>query len=122
MATCDRLEAAGAIVAPPQGAFYIFPDFSPLKDKLSARGIKTSTEMCERILEETGVAILPGSAFGRPDHELTTRIALVDFDGAKTLSCAKSYPLSEPLPVEFVDNCCFKVSEAIDKLCDWMKG
>ncbi|MBW2688638.1 MAG: pyridoxal phosphate-dependent aminotransferase [Deltaproteobacteria bacterium] len=119
---CGRLAEAGAIIAPPKGSFYIFPDFSPLKEKLSARGIHTSGEMCERILEETGVAILPGSAFGRPDHELTTRLALVDFDGSKALIGAERYPLSEPLPAEFMDSCCFKVSEAIGKLCDWMRG
>jgi aspartate aminotransferase len=119
---CSQLAAKGAIVAPPQGAFYIFPDFTPLKDKLAARGISTSTEMCEKILEQTGVALLPGTSFGRPDHELTTRLALVDFDGAKALSTSGRYPLSEPLPDDFLGNCCFKVVEGIDRLCDWVNG
>ena len=120
--TCAKLTAKGALVAPPQGAFYIFPDFSPLREKLAARGINTSTEMCERILAETGVAILPGSAFGRPEHEMTTRLALVDFDGAKALANAERYPLSEPLPQEFLDSCCFKIMEGIDRLCEWVNG
>jgi len=119
---CGQLAAKGAMVAPPQGAFYIFPDFTPLKDKLAARGISTSTEMCEKILEQTGVALLPGTSFGRPDHELTTRLALVDFDGAKALSNSGRYPLSEPLPDDFLGNCCFKVIEGIDRLCDWVNG
>lgn len=119
---CGQLAAKGAMVAPPQGAFYIFPDFTPLKDKLAARGISTSTEMCEKILEQTGVALLPGSSFGRPEHELTTRLALVDFDGAKALSTSGRYPLSEPLPDDFLGNCCFKVVEGIDRLCDWVNG
>ena len=119
---CGQLAAKGAMVAPPQGAFYIFPDFTPLKDKLAARGISNSTEMCEKILEQTGVALLPGTSFGRPDHELTTRLALVDFDGAKALSTSGRYPLSEPLPDDFLGNCCFKVVEGIDRLCDWVNG
>ena len=119
---CGQLTTKGAMVAPPQGAFYIFPDFSPLKDKLAARGINTSTEMCEKILEQTGVAVLPGTSFGRPDYELTTRLALVDFDGAKALSTSERYPLSEPLPDDFLKNCCFKVVEATDRLCDWVNG
>jgi len=118
---CDQLRAAGAVIAPPKGSFYIFPDFSPLRDNLAARGIQTSTEMCERILEETGVAFLPGSAFGRPQDELTARLALVDFDGAKALAGAERYSLTEPLPAEFIKSCCFKISEAIDKLCAWMR-
>ena len=119
-AVCRRLTEAGAIVAPPQGAFYIFPDFSPLKERLSPHGINTSTEMCEHILEETGVAILPGTAFGRPDHEMSTRMALVDFDGAKALAGAERYPMHEPLPENFPEDYCFKVIEATDKLCEWM--
>ena len=44
------------MVTPPQGAFYFFLDFRPLK--------MTSLEICERILEEAGVGLVPGSAFG----------------------------------------------------------
>ncbi len=119
---CDRLTAAGAVVAPPQGAFYIFPDFSPFQEKLRSRGITSSAVMCERLLEDTGVAILPGSAFGRPEQELTTRLALVDFDGAKALSHSERYAMHEPLPEEFIEHCCFKVTQAIDKLCAWMQA
>jgi aspartate/methionine/tyrosine aminotransferase len=41
---------------PPQGAFYFFLDFRALN--------MSSVEMCERILEEEGVGLVPGSAFG----------------------------------------------------------
>ena len=50
------LECDKVIVTPPQGAFYFFLDFRPLK--------MTSAEICERILEEAGVGLVPGSAFG----------------------------------------------------------
>lgn len=40
----------------PHGAFYIFP-------KISDIGL-SSTEFCQRALEETGVALVPGNAFG----------------------------------------------------------
>lgn len=99
----------------------MFPDFSPLRQNLVKRGIKTSTEMCEKLLEETGVAILPGSAFGRPPEELTARLALVDFDGAKALAMAEKYPDQEILPEDFLQNCCFKIVEATERLCRWME-
>jgi aspartate/methionine/tyrosine aminotransferase len=51
-----ELESEIVLVTPPQGAFYFFLDFRPLK--------KTSIEICERILEEAGVGLVPGSAFG----------------------------------------------------------
>ncbi len=115
-----RFTEAGVFVAPPQGAFYMLPDFSAYRDKLAARGITTGTELCNRVLEEAGVAFLPGSAFGRPEEELTARIALVDFDGAKTLAAAERTPSHEPLPADFLSVNCFKMVEAIDLICDWL--
>jgi aspartate/methionine/tyrosine aminotransferase len=44
------------LVTPPQGAFYFFLDLRRLK--------MSSLEICERILEEAGVGLVPGSAFG----------------------------------------------------------
>lgn len=43
-------------VTPPQGAFYFFLDCRPLR--------LSSVEICERILEEAQVGLVPGSAFG----------------------------------------------------------
>jgi aspartate/methionine/tyrosine aminotransferase len=51
-----ELESEKVIVTPPQGAFYFFLDFRPLR--------MTSLEICERILEEASVGLVPGSAFG----------------------------------------------------------
>ena len=51
-----ELECEKVLVTPPQGAFYFFLDFRPLK--------MTSLEICERILNEAGVGLVPGSAFG----------------------------------------------------------
>ena len=51
-----ELECEKVLVTPPQGAFYFFLDFRPLK--------MTSLEICERILDEAGVGLVPGSAFG----------------------------------------------------------
>lgn len=45
------------------GAFYAYPDFS---DAMQAKGIATDVEFAEYILNEVGVAMVPGSAFGTP--------------------------------------------------------
>ncbi|OQR94573.1 aspartate aminotransferase [Achlya hypogyna] len=68
-------------VHPPQGGFHVFPCFRNYRQKLAARNILTDVEMCERLLADTGVAMLPGSYFGRAAHELYARIAFVDFKG-----------------------------------------
>lgn len=51
-----ELESERVRVLPPQGAFYFFLD-------LRAVGM-SSAEMCERLIEEAGVGLVPGSAFG----------------------------------------------------------
>lgn len=117
-----RLVRAGVAVEMPKGAFYLFPDFSPLKAALEARGVTTSVELCESLLRETGVAILPGAAFGRPDEELTARMALVDFDGARALSEAALYPPDQPLDTAFLERACGDMLTAIDRVCEWVSG
>jgi aspartate aminotransferase len=64
-AAIPRLRDVGARVEPAVGGFYLFPDFGSHAHAFASRGIETSDAFCERLLEETGVAVLPGSAFGR---------------------------------------------------------
>ncbi|MFQ5569356.1 MAG: pyridoxal phosphate-dependent aminotransferase [Rhodothermales bacterium] len=115
----QRLSEAGACVCPPRGAFYLFPDFAPFRETLQKSGITTSQSLCEQLLQDTGVAILPGSVFGRPEDELTARLAYVDFDGAAALEAARTVR-SQPLGVSFLKTYCAPVMTAIDRLCDWL--
>ncbi|WP_426416725.1 pyridoxal phosphate-dependent aminotransferase [Aestuariirhabdus sp. LZHN29] len=54
----NRIEGIYAI--PSDGTFYSFPSFHEV---LQARG-ETDLELAERLLNEAGVALVPGSAFG----------------------------------------------------------
>jgi len=51
-----ELECDNVKIIEPQGAFYFFLDMRKLN--------MSSVEMCEKILEEYGVGLVPGSAFG----------------------------------------------------------
>lgn len=116
-----RLTSAGAEVPLPTGAFYLFPDFGPLAEGLRHSGLTRSDQLCNRLLEETGVAILPGLDFGRPATELTARLALVDFDGAKALIAAEAkLPESGAMDLPFLETYCGPVLQAVDRLCDWL--
>jgi aspartate aminotransferase len=117
----ERLSSAGVQVHAPDGGFYLFPDFGPQVDRLRERGIKTSAELCERLLEETGVAILPGSDFGRPPEELTARMAYVNFDGEGALEAARSLPSDIELDDTYLRARCGEVLEAIDRVYDWIE-
>ena len=46
---------------------------------------KTSSDLCVAILKETGVALLPGSAFGFKPSKMLVRLSFTDFDGSNFL-------------------------------------
>jgi aspartate aminotransferase len=53
----------------PDGAYYIFPNVSKLLDrKHRGEPVGTDTRFAEILLEEFGVAVVQGSAFGRPGY------------------------------------------------------
>jgi LL-diaminopimelate aminotransferase len=63
---CDALRAIGVIVAPPKGTIYIW---APVPEG------HTSASYCELVLEESGVVLSPGGAYG-PNGEGFFRISL----------------------------------------------
>ncbi len=53
----------------PEGAFYCFPSFEGVLGRELAGGTPTtSLELCELLLEEAQVAMVPGEAFGAPGY------------------------------------------------------
>jgi aspartate aminotransferase len=59
----------GVTCLEPQGAFYCFPSFEGvLGREIAGRTTTTTLELCEVILEEARVAIVPGEAFGAPGY------------------------------------------------------
>jgi len=54
------------VAVPPQGAFYLFPRITDLIEAVD--GISNDVEACTWLLEQTGVALVPGSAFGAPGY------------------------------------------------------
>lgn len=114
------LREAGIEVEDPQGGFYLFPDFAPLRTKLEARGIRTSLALCEALLEETSVGSIPGSSCGQPESDLTLRLAYVDFDGSAALDASRKIPLQEPLDPEFLRDHCPRVMTAFSRIAEWV--
>jgi len=116
----EILKQRGIRVHSPVGGFYLFIDFTPVVDRLAKKGITNSAILCERLLQETGVAILPGVEFQRPVKELTARLAYVDFDGARVLAASETIPLDQKLPNKIIQTNCENVIEATKKIADWI--
>jgi len=51
----------------PHGAFYVMPNISFYLQK-NKRGIKTSVDLCEYLLQQHHIAVVPGSAFGADNY------------------------------------------------------
>lgn len=62
-------EIEGVRLKKPDGSFYIFPDFSNFVGK-AFNGIKiqNTIKLCEYLLEEAKIGIVPGEAFGAPGY------------------------------------------------------
>jgi aspartate aminotransferase len=60
-------ELPGVTCLPPAGAFYAFPKVSGAYGR-SDGGLNDSIAFAEALLEEAGVAVVPGAAFGDDDH------------------------------------------------------
>jgi len=106
----QKLQEIGVKVHSAQGGFYLFPDFSHFTSKLEKLNIHTSEQLTTALMEDVGVALLPGSAFGMSKESLTTRLAFVDFDGSQVNN-------SEQMTAQFE-----QVKNGINQLCSWLLG
>ncbi len=59
----------------PAGAFYLYPDFAPLRSALKTKGVNTSSELAHYLLNEWDIATLPGVVFGEEPEALRLRLA-----------------------------------------------
>ena len=118
----QQLRDTGIKSFEPQGAFYLFPSFSPFEEDLKRKGIDTNKKLCERILHDTGVATLPGASFGRPDYKFALRLAYVDFGGDAVLSQLDALPPGQPLDREFLRTHCGNVTSGVERIGKWVTG
>jgi len=60
----------GVTCVEPQGAFYAFPDLSAFLGKRSPQGrpIDDDLAMCQYLIEDAKIAVVPGSAFFAPGY------------------------------------------------------
>jgi aspartate/methionine/tyrosine aminotransferase len=70
----------GVTCVAPQGAFYCFPSFAGVLGREHAgRTPTTSLDLCDLVLDEARVAMVPGEAFGAPGYARLS-FALADED------------------------------------------
>ncbi len=108
----DNLKSNKVLINKPQGGFYIMPEFLDKK-------FKNSEEMCANLLNDTGVAILPGSDFGFSKDRLIARLSFTDFDGENFMdNLSKEKKLDYSLITKFAP----KIVEGTKRLKAWVES
>jgi aspartate aminotransferase len=109
---------AGARCRPPQGGFYLYPDFSALgaagprgstRTVQGAGMAENSESLAETLLDKHGIGVLPGSAFGEDPSRLTFRAATSLLYGTEDEQ--RWAALRDPDPVRLP-----WISESLDRL------
>ena len=108
----NNLKSNKVLINPPQGAFYLMPEFKNKK-------YKNSSHLCEAILNETGVAMLPGSDFGFKPKKMLTRLSYTDFNGTEFLKNVTNYNLIDN---DMIKKYAPNVAEGVSKLSNWAKN
>jgi aspartate aminotransferase len=108
----ENLKSNKILINKPQGGFYLMPEF------LDKR-FNSSSEMCDSILNDTGVALLPGSDFGFDKKQMLTRLSFTDFDGQKFMNGIKD---DEIIDFDKINKFAPKVVEGVDKLKRWSES
>lgn len=117
-----KLAELGISAPKPEGGFYLFPNFEQHRGLLAGRNIHTSRELCEQLLQDTGIALLPASDFGCAPSILCARLSYVDFDGAGALALANENYADQPLDETYLKKTAGKLLEAVDVLQKWLTG
>ena len=93
LAAYEVVVEAGLACRRPSGAFYLYPDFA-------GRPFASGAELAEHLLEQRGVAVLPGEAFGDDPAALRVRMATSllygDSDERKREALASNDPAALP--------------------------
>jgi aspartate aminotransferase len=108
----DNLRSNKVQINKPQGGFYLMPEFLNKK-------FNSSSEMCDSILNDTGVALLPGSDFGFDQKKMLARLSFTDFDGQKFMN---KIDVNQKIDNDLINEFAPKIIEGVDKLKKWSKS
>jgi len=94
--------ALGAECRPPSGAFYLYPDLSSLRPRLAERRISTGFELTESLLDDYGVGVLAGEAFGDDPKAWRFRVATSLLYGRTDEKRWQALRSSDPLTLPWI--------------------
>ena len=102
----------------PQGSFYMMIGFENFKTLLKLLKLDTSAKLSHHLLNNYGVALLPGSDFGFKSNELFFRMAFVDFNGEKVM---KAFEKVKNIDELFIKENCISIYKGVQQLIKFIK-
>jgi aspartate aminotransferase len=109
--------AAGSRHRAPLAAFYLYPDFSVQRERLERRwGIGTSDDLARVLLDELGVATLPGTAFGDRPDVLTLRVATSLLYGSNDAERSTALTHADPASLPWIAASLRALTESLARL------
>jgi len=119
----DRLGSVGVTGNIAKGAYYFMPDFSAVRDDLAAAGAVTGQQMCDLMLKQANVALMPSSSFLLGEDDLHVRFCFVNFDGDRCLAELKSRGgWKNYIPdSKFVEELCPDLCQGLESICVWVQ-
>ena len=108
----ENLKSNKVLINQPQGGFYLMPEFLNKK-------YNSSSEMCDSILNDTGVALLPGSDFGFDQKQMLARLSFTDFNGQKFMNGIKD---DEKINIDKINEFAPKIVDGVNKLKNWSES
>ena len=97
----ERIANAHIDCPRPQGAFYLWPNFEPMRQRLAEKDILTSRQLADALLKQKRVLALPGSAFGAPHNHLALRLSVCDYKGAEALAACAEHKIDPNQVADF---------------------
>ncbi|MBN1219105.1 MAG: aminotransferase class I/II-fold pyridoxal phosphate-dependent enzyme [Anaerolineae bacterium] len=90
----------------PTGAFYAFPSFKKWREPLAARGVHTSDELAQYLLDNYELATLPGTAFNCAPENLCLRLSSSYADAGTDKKAEKLLKVYQknPDPERFIED------------------
>jgi aspartate aminotransferase len=114
----------GIRCAQPDGGFYLFPNFNDWRTPLAARGVTTSVDLANYLLDHYQLATLPGTALGTPPEDLSLRLATSYLDmetPAKAAAVLAAYR-QNPNPALLMSEHHPQTQQALGRLQAFIKG
>ena len=116
-AVTDVFTRAGATVAAPTAAFYLYPDFEPLRERLAElHGVTTGPGLTGLLLERYGMGVLPAVEFGESTDALRMRVATSLLYGESEERRYAALSARDPLALPWVRAHLTRLSEVLDSV------